>query len=100
MARHVQLVDGHALTPIRASIASWRARGSVAVGAGWRALTEGAFREETLECSHYELLQPPFVLRVATALDAALLKADAANLVLATPEREVEDDRRRPRARG
>ena len=71
--RHVAMMNGHAPIDLRASIASWRARGTVGTRATLQRLTSGAFSEDFLDCSHYEILQPPFVQHVATALNEALL---------------------------
>jgi thioesterase domain-containing protein/NADPH:quinone reductase-like Zn-dependent oxidoreductase/acyl carrier protein len=95
MVRHIKLVDGHDIASVRAPIRSWRARGGEAAKAGdWSSYTTGSFREERLDCSHYEILQPPHVGKVATSLDLALREI-AAGAAIGEDSTQHED--RRPR---
>ncbi len=85
--RHVAMMDGHRPRGLRASILSLRARGEGGRST-LKGLTTGAFTEDVLDCSHYEILQPPIVETVAALVNEALLSANGTDGDLALAVRQ------------
>jgi hypothetical protein len=88
---HVALVEGFQPPPVRASIVLWH-RGPAANGDSdrvgpWKLLAAGPFEERTIEGSHYDILYPPLVARLAAELDEALRHAELTSIpVRSVPE--------------
>jgi hypothetical protein len=100
--RHVAMIDTYRPVEVQAPLISWRTRGAATVGPTLKSLTTGSFTEDTLDCAHYEILQPPFVQTVAVALDEALL-GDAEGGLPSKPVADHgvrQDDRRRLQVHG
>src|SRR5262249_41887381 len=89
---HVALVEGFHPAPVRAPIVLWhRGRtgnpGSERV-APWRPLAAGPFEERTVEGSHYDVLYPPLVARLAAELDEILRGTEISSI----PDRYAPGD--------
>ena len=77
---HVALVEGFHPPAVRAPIVLWH-RGQASNGESdrigpWRRCVGSLFEERSIEGSHYDLLYPPLVTRLAAELDEVLRRAE------------------------